>query len=128
MEIVIYILLFIFGLIVGSFLNMLIDRIPRGEEIVFRRSHCDKCGKALGVFDLVPIFSFISLSGKCRYCHKKISVQNPVVEIVTGLMFTLTFNFADLPWVIFQWIILSTLITIFVIDLKEGIIPDILIV
>ena len=127
-EIIFYIFIFILGSVVGSFLNVLINRIPRGENIVFNRSHCDKCKKTLLPFDLVPIFSFILLSGKCRYCHKKISVQNPVVEIVTGLMFTLTFNFADLPWVIFQWIILSTLITIFVIDLKEGIIPDILIV
>jgi len=86
------IFLFILGCAIGSFLNVLIDRLPNNESIN-GRSHCDYCRKTLAWFDLVPVFSFLSTGGRCRYCHKKLSWQYPLVEILTGLIFLLIFNF-----------------------------------
>ena len=68
------ILIFAFGLIIGSFLNVCIYRIPRHESIVFGRSHCTKCGKQIKWYDLVPVFSYLFLFGKCRNCKEKISI------------------------------------------------------
>ncbi len=130
------IFIFIFGLIVGSFLNVVICRLKTKEEIFFSRSHCPHCKKNLKWFDLIPILSFISTFGKCRYCGKKISLQYPLVEIATGLLFLLIFwhlNFGfgleqfGTIWIlnlIYSLFILCSLIVIFVYDLKHYIIPD----
>lgn len=121
---------FYLGAIIGSFLNMLIDRLPKGEEIIFKRSHCDSCHKTLGILDLVPVFSFLLLKGKCRYCHIKIPFRNLFVEMLSGIGFIFVINFyntSDIGQIIFQLIILCVLIAIFFIDLDEGIIPDSLI-
>ncbi|OGG02706.1 hypothetical protein A2W14_07370 [Candidatus Gottesmanbacteria bacterium RBG_16_37_8] len=130
--IIFYFLIFIFGLIVGSFLNVLIDRLPNGEDIVFRPSHCDNCRKQLKFFDLFPLFSFLLLKGKCRYCHKKIARQNPLVEIVTASVFVFIFSqiavleisLNNLIYLFYQLLVAGSLIVIFIIDLKERIIPD----
>jgi len=118
-----YPIIFIFGLVVGSFLNCVIYRLalPRG------RSYCPYCKHILSWQDLIPVLSFLILKGKCRYCQKKISFQYPLVEIVTGLLFVLIFwhlGFGfDLAFGI--WILISCfLIIIFVYDLKHFIIPD----
>ncbi|MFH2108859.1 MAG: prepilin peptidase [Patescibacteria group bacterium] len=79
----------IIGLFVGSFLNLLIDRLYTGEQIVKGRSHCDLCKHELSWKDLIPLFSYLSLRGKCRYCHKPIGWQNAVVELVTAVVFGL---------------------------------------
>lgn len=86
----VYCFLFILGIIFGSFVNVLILRIPLKESFVKGRSHCMKCGHVLGPLDLVPLFSWIFLGGKCRYCKAPISKQYPIVEAVTGILFTLT--------------------------------------
>ncbi|ABP66679.1 peptidase A24A domain protein [Caldicellulosiruptor saccharolyticus DSM 8903] len=70
------------GLVIGSFLNVCIYRIPRGESIIFPSSHCPNCGKRIRWFDLIPVLSFIILKGKCRYCKSPISPLYPVVEMV----------------------------------------------
>lgn len=113
--------IFLFGLAIGSFLNCLIHRLQTGESFFIGRSYCPHCKHQLNWFDLMPVLSFFILQGRCRYCQKKISWQYPLVEIATGLLFLLIFNF-QLP--IFNFIIAPLLIIIFVYDLKHYIIPD----
>ncbi len=79
--------LFFFGLIAGSTANALIDRLSRGESWFSGRSKCDRCKHVLVVWDLIPVVSYVSLSGKCRYCHSPIAVRNLVVEILMGVSF-----------------------------------------
>jgi len=120
-------LFFIFGAFIGSFLGVLADRIPRSETIIKGRSHCEFCKKELKWLDLIPIFSFLFLKGKCRYCHKKLSWHYPIIELTTGILFALTFLFLRSGFTIsllFYLIIVSSLIVIFFTDLKYGIIPD----
>lgn len=138
--------LFSFGLAVGSFLNVLIDRLPRDESVVRGRSYCERCKKSLLWYDLIPLVSFVLLKGKCRYCHSPISFYYPTVELATGLMFVLTFffidqgvftledrggmepllggDFLDFITLSFYLFIVATLIVVFFADLKYGIIPD----
>ena len=115
------ILIFIFGLVVGSFLNCLIYRLEVGEGFLKGRSFCPYCRHILSWQDLIPLLSFLILRGKCRYCQKSISWQYPLVEIATGLLFLSIFNF---QFSIFNLIIACFLIIIFVYDLKHYIIPD----
>ena len=124
-----YSVVFISGLIVGSFLNVLIDRLPEGEDIIFKRSHCDRCGKTLDFLDLIPLISFLMLKGRCRNCGKKISIQNPIIEAVTGFLWVfvyrsgLTLNLA--VWqTVYQWSVIGALLVIFITDIKKRIIPD----
>jgi len=137
MNLFIFLLFFIFGICVGSFLNCIIYRLETKQSFLKGRSFCPKCHHQLGLFDLIPILSFIILKGKCRYCGKKISLQYPLVEIATGLIFLLIFNFYFLifnQFLIFNFktlinlahllIISSLLVVIFVYDLKHYIIPD----
>lgn len=127
------ILLFIFGLAVGSFLNVLIDRLSQDESIVYPPSHCDYCKKPLLWIDLVPVVSFIFLRARCRYCHKPISWRYPLVEILTGTAFVLAVNLkSGLPLLsilasidtIYYLVVISVFIVIFFADLRYGIIPD----
>ena len=119
---------FIVGLVVGSFLNVCIHRLPRSESIVFPASHCPECGHALSPLDLIPIFSFLMLGGRCRYCRSPIVWRYPVVELVTGILFALAawqFSASPLDW-LFAWIFLSILIAMFFIDLENLVVPDVL--
>ena len=124
MEIFNIAVILILGLSVGSFLNVLIDRLPQ-EKSILGRSQCDFCHKQLKWFDLIPIFSFLFLGGKCRDCHKDLSWQYPVVETITGLSFLLIFN---LQLSIFNSLLLtgisSCLIIIFFSDWKYHLISD----
>ena len=86
-----FIFLFILGISVGSFLNVLIDRLPRDESVIGGRSHCESCKHALSWFDLVPLFSFVQLAGKCRYCRVSLSFYYPMVELITGVLFAFTY-------------------------------------
>lgn len=121
------------GLFVGSFLNVLSDRLPRNETVVKGRSHCEYCKKELQWYDLIPLFSFIFLKGKCRYCHKKLSFSYPISELGTGLIFFITslfvlngpiYTYDIVIKLIFYLFMVSSLIAIFFADLKHGIIPD----
>lgn len=126
---------FILGLFVGSFLNVLADRLPKGESVIKGRSHCDKCKKELAWYDLIPLLSFLMLKGKCRYCHTSLSFYYPIVELTTGFLFMAVLLFV-LGWdinfisiisiitVIYYLFIASILIVIFFSDLRYGIIPD----
>jgi leader peptidase (prepilin peptidase) / N-methyltransferase len=141
------ILLFVLGLFFGSFLNVLIDRLPKNKSIM-GRSHCEKCHKALIWKDLIPLLSFIYLHGRCRYCRTKLSFQYPLLEMVTGGLFILTYLYTiyhlsftnyhlqflfsyellNLKSLILNLLlnlsIVSVFIVVFFADLKYGIIPD----
>jgi len=82
---------FICGSIFGSFLNCMAMRIVNKEDFVFSRSHCDACGHELSALDLVPIFSYIFLKGRCRYCKRKLSISYPLTEFFLGILFVLTY-------------------------------------
>ncbi len=121
-----YFFIFIFGLSVGSLLNVVICRLETKETIIFNRSYCPQCKTILKWHDLIPVLSFLAQKGKCRYCNKKISWQYPVVEIATGLLFLFVIlsEAKNLLSMIFYLIIVSFLIIIFVYDLKHYIIPN----
>lgn len=122
-------LIFIYGLIIGSFLNVCIYRIPRNESIAFPGSHCPKCNHNLSWYDNIPLFSWLSLGGKCRYCKAPISIQYPIIESLNALIYILFyFVFGFNIDFIFYSLLASVLIVITVIDLKEMIIPDVLVV
>ena len=90
-DIVAYIFVFIFGAAIGSFLNVVIHRVPNEESIVFPNSACPKCGKAIAGYDNIPVLSWLILRGKCRNCREPISVRYPAVELLTALCFVLMF-------------------------------------
>ena len=79
------VIIFIFGITIGSFLNVCIYRIPKKESIVLGASHCTKCGNKIKWYDLVPVLSYLILMGKCRYCKEKISLQYPCIELINGM-------------------------------------------
>ncbi len=119
------IIVFILGLFVGSFLNCAVYRIEIKKSFVKGRSFCPYCKHPLSWQDLIPVFSYIFLRGKCRYCKEKISIQYPLVEILTGFLFLLIFLFfKDLIFVGFLFLISCFLIIIFIYDLKHLLIPD----
>ena len=78
---------FVLGAVVGSFLNVVLWRVPRGESIVAPPSHCPACGAPLAPIELIPIVSWMALRGRCRTCHTSISVRYPLVELATGIAF-----------------------------------------
>ena len=83
--IILYIMIFLIGISIGSFLNVCIYRIPKKEDIVFERSPCMSCGNVLKWYELIPLFSFLVQGGKCRNCKTKLSVQYPLIELLNGL-------------------------------------------
>ena len=85
-----FIFTFIFGALVGSFLNVVIHRVPREESIVFPNSACPKCKNPIKPYDNLPILSWLILGGKCRNCKEKIAARYPAVELLTALLFVLT--------------------------------------
>ena len=124
--------IFIFGASIGSFLNVLIDRLPKDEGIN-GRSHCDFCGKKIAWYDMFPVLSFFILGGRTRCCHKKLSFQYPVIELITGVIFVMVFK--DSPYmdsltrtVLIRSVLISgvmaCLIVIFVTDFKYHLISD----
>ena len=119
------VLIFILGLIVGSFSNVCIYRIPRNESIIFPASHCPKCRSNISPKDNIPILSYILLKGRCRNCKSKISIQYPIVEFLTGLIYLIIYLGYGLSIQSLIYIILSSsLIIIAFIDLNEQIIPE----
>jgi leader peptidase (prepilin peptidase)/N-methyltransferase len=127
MGVFLYIFLTSVGAAVGSFLNVLIFRIPEGQSIVLPSSHCPKCGHAIRVYDNIPIISYLILRGKCRDCHEKISMQYPIVEAITALMSLLLFLKFGLSFkYLSSFIFTCALITITFIDLRHQIIPDVI--
>ncbi|HBY57790.1 MAG TPA: prepilin peptidase [Candidatus Atribacteria bacterium] len=126
-EIIASIFVLLLGLIIGSFSNVCIYRIPRNESLIRPGSHCPKCNQPIKFYDNIPLVSFIILKGKCRYCKEKISWQYPLVEFLTAVLYLLLFLRYGLQLVTFVYMFFcSALIIITFIDLKENIIPDVL--
>lgn len=123
-DIFLYLIIFTYGLLIGSFLNVCIYRIPRNENIVITRSHCMSCGYKLRWYDLFPVLSYLFLKGRCRKCGEKISVQYALVELLNGLLYILVFyyNGYNLTSVIYC-LLTSGLIVISIIDFRTFEIP-----
>lgn len=118
-------IIFILGTIIGSFLNVVVLRYGTGLSYVTGKSKCFSCSKDLHWYELIPLFSFLMLSGKCLKCNSKISYQYPVVELITGIIFTLVFiKFGLTPLLPLYLAIVSVLIAMSVYDFKHKIIPD----
>lgn len=119
------IIVFIFGAIVGSFLNVCIHRMPLGESVVWPRSHCPQCKNRIEWYDNIPFISYLVLNGKCRICHKRIPLRYPLVELLTALTFVALFKRFGLSYRFFFYLIfLCGLIISTFIDIKHRIIPD----
>ena len=120
----IYVIIFLYGLCIGSFLNVCIYRIPLKESVAKSRSHCMSCGNQLKWYDLVPLFSYLFLRGKCRKCKAKISVQYPIVETLNGLGYVFIFwvNDINLTSILYS-LCFSALIVLTVIDWRTFEIP-----
>ncbi len=141
---VIYVSIFFFGLIIGSFLNCLVWRLYKGEKMS-GRSYCPKCEEMIAWYDNIPVLSFILLGGRCRRCKKKISWQYPLVELATGALFVAAFfingklfyagqGISDFGFILNSkflimnlkdWFLVSVMIVIFVVDLRWYLILDI---
>lgn len=118
--------LFIIGTCFGSFINVVADRIPRKESIFFGKSHCDSCKKKLKPYDMIPVLSYLFLSGRCRYCGREISKRVLIVEVLTGILFVLLFIFSFINWIQYALLcaICLTAIAIALIDMDHRIISD----
>lgn len=125
MDFLILVFVFIFGTIIGSFLNVVIYRYNTGTSPLKGRSQCFSCGKTLSWYELFPLFSFLAQGGKCRACKVKLSLQYPVVELLSGLIFVAVFLLnKSLTETVLLLGIFSTLLVIAVYDLRHQIIPD----
>jgi len=125
MDLIIVVSVIILGLVVGSFLNVCICRLPQERSIVYPPSNCPKCGHNLSFVDLIPVFSYLSLRGKCRYCKGTISVRYPIVEILTSLLFAAVFfKFGLGIDAVFHAVFVSLLIVIIFTDLETQTIHD----
>lgn len=125
MEIVILTLFFLYGIIFGSFFNVVGLRVPKKESIVSPPSHCTNCERKLGPKDLIPVFSYIFLKGKCRTCGTKISPVYPIMELLTGALFALAYYQLGFSFeLIIAILFISLLVIITVSDLAYMLIPD----
>lgn len=126
-DIFIYVISFIFGTVIGSFLNVCIYRIPREKSIVLPGSHCTSCDHPISFYYNIPILSYIVLGGKCQNCNSRISGRYPVVELITGLLFLATvWEFGLGIETLFYLLLISSLIAITFIDLEHKIIPNVI--
>ncbi|MEN8160407.1 MAG: prepilin peptidase, partial [Myxococcota bacterium] len=116
---------FALGLAVGSFLNVVIHRLPRGESLVRPGSHCPRCRTPIKPWNNVPLLSYLWLRGRCRDCSAPISLRYPAIELVTGLVFASLFaTYGVSPAMPLWWGFAAALIAAAGIDFDEGYIPD----
>lgn len=132
--------IFALGSIVGSFLNVVIDRLPQGQPLT-GRSHCDNCQRQLTSIELIPLFSFLIQKGKCKNCKTKLSWQYPTIELLTALLFVITYLknplnaifstnpdlillLGDISFLLFKFFVISSLLSLTIIDIKDGLLPD----
>src|SRR5580658_1319816 len=117
---------FLLGLLIGSFLNVCIVRIPAGKSIVLPSSACPKCGAPIRPYDNIPVVSYLLLRGKCRRCKSPISPMYPAVELLTGILFFICYRYFGLTIEAAKWAIFSALMIVLVFtDLRERILPDV---
>jgi len=118
-------MVFIFGTLIGSFLNVVIYRIPKGESIVFPASKCQSCQTPLKWYHNIPLFSWLFLGGKCGFCKETISAQYPVIEFLTGLIFVMLYLKLGLVWYLpFIAASFTALLALVMIDFKYMAVPD----
>jgi leader peptidase (prepilin peptidase)/N-methyltransferase len=116
---------FALGLVVGSFLNVVIHRLPRGESIVHPRSHCPACGHTIAAWENVPVLSYLWLRGRCRGCAARVSPRYPLVELLTGGVFALLIAVQGITFMTPLWLALAAaLIAVASIDFDHRVIPD----
>lgn len=133
MPLIYSIVILLIGFCIGSFLNVVIDRLPKKESIITGRSYCNNCRKKLAWHELIPIVSFFTLKRKCKDCKAPLSLQYPLIEITVGMLSLASYLFLvqgkdfniNSAILLFYYIsILASFIAIFVIDIKHGIVPD----
>jgi leader peptidase (prepilin peptidase)/N-methyltransferase len=116
---------FIIGLLIGSFLNVCILRIPKEESIVHPASHCPKCNTPIKPYDNIPVLSWLMLGGKCRNCKVKISAMYPAIELLTGVLFFLCYRFFGISLDGIKWAALcALLIVLTATDIRERLLPN----
>ena len=124
LKIFLYIIIFLYGIVIGSFIDVCICRIPKKESIVKVRSHCESCGYQLKWYDLIPVFSYLCLGGKCRKCKEKISVWHPLLEVSNGLLYIVIFTVCNISVESLLYCLAgSALLGLSVIDFKTCEIP-----
>ena len=123
-QIIFYIIIFLYGIVIGSFLNVCIYRLPQKENIAKVRSHCMNCGYQLRWYDLVPVFSYLCLRGRCRNCKEKISIQYPVIEALNGVLYCIIFaEYGFSIETLLYALLFSALVALSVIDFRTYEIP-----
>jgi len=122
--------LFIFGIFIGSFLNVLIDRLSTERPFIKERSECESCHHMLHPKDLIPLFSYLALRGRCRYCKEKIPSRLFLIELLTGVTFLgigFTYLTISIPLMIYMLFVFCIFIVVFFADLQYGIIPNLMV-
>ncbi|MEO1959355.1 MAG: prepilin peptidase [Nautiliaceae bacterium] len=120
------IIVFIFGVMIGSFLNVVIHRVPKQENIAYPPSHCPKCNTKLKLYHNIPIISWLLLKGKCAFCKEPISIRYPIVELLTGILAVIVyekFKVIDIYFIV-TFGVFATLLALSVIDLDYKAVPD----
>jgi leader peptidase (prepilin peptidase)/N-methyltransferase len=118
-------LFFLIGIVIGSFLNVCISRIPLGMSVVSPASHCPRCEKPIKPYDNIPVLGWFLLRGKCRSCGLAISPMYPIIEFLTGVLFVACYLTFDITLLTFKWILFSCLIVVLAVtDLRDRILPD----
>lgn len=125
MQVVLYVFSALFGLVLGSFLNVVIYRLPRHESLVKPGSHCPRCGTAIHWYQNIPVVSWLVLRGRCRSCNEPISIRYPLVEALTGITFAFSFWRFGVHWeLLVAWVFLAAMIAVALIDYDHMIIPN----
>lgn len=125
MTYLLYISIFVMGLVIGSFLNVCMIRMPEGKSIAFPPSHCDSCDTPLKWYDMIPVFSYLVYRGRCRYCHAPLSIRYPIVEALNGLLYVALFFLYGFSYPFFLYAAtLSILLIIAVVDYETQLIAE----
>jgi prepilin signal peptidase PulO-like enzyme (type II secretory pathway) len=123
-----YFIIIILGLVIGSFLNVLIYRIPLGKSIIKPSSFCPECSHKIRFYDNIPLFSYLILKGRCRDCKTKVSPRYPIVEVLTAFLFAFSYYFKGLNFnLLLAVILISSLIVVSFTDIDHGVIPNIVV-
>ena len=123
------IIVFLFGLMIGSFLNVVIYRIPKDISVIKPGSFCPECSENLKWYELIPLISYLIQAGKCTHCKAKISMQYPLIEFSNGILFIMIYFYSiDIPHFVFLSMLGMAMLCLVVIDFKDFILPDVLII